>query len=249
MNELIKITEKEGQQLVSARELHEFLEINSNFTTWFNRMVDYGFNLGSDFIEVWHDSKNGNVTEKEIRSMNANQRSREGISKDYAITIDMAKEISMIQRSEKGKQARQYFIQCEKKLKEVVQTPKQLTALEQLDLQRQAILEVNDKVEALEKDMPLFKAECDELQDLVHKVGVRYLGGKKSKAYNDASLRGRVYADIQHQLKREFGVNKYAWIKHSQFNKAKEIISNYTLPIVLEDEIILANNQLEMEDM
>ena len=126
---------------------------------------------------------------------------------------------------------------------------KQLTALEQLDLQRQAILEVNDKVEALEKDMPLFKAECDELQDLVHKVGVRCLGGKNKKAYNDASLRGRVYADIQHQLKREFGVNKYAWIKHSQFNKAKEIISNYTLPIVLEDEIILANNQLEMEDM
>ena len=115
MQELIKITEKEGQQLVSAWELHEFLEINSNFTTWFNRMVDYGFNLGSDFIEVWHDSKNGNVTEKEIRSMNANQRSREGISKDYAITIDMAKEISMIQRSEKGKQARQYFINCEKK--------------------------------------------------------------------------------------------------------------------------------------
>lgn len=126
---------------------------------------------------------------------------------------------------------------------------KQLTALEQLQLQSEAILEVNTKVEALEKDMPLFKAECDELQDLVHKVGVRYLGGKKSKAYNDASLRGRVYADIQHQLKREFGVNKYAWIKHSQFNKAKEIISNYTLPIVLEDEIILANNQLEMEDM
>ena len=133
------------------------------------------------------------------------------------------------------------------RIKEVAQAPKQLTALEQLDLQRQAILEVNDKVEALEKDMPLFKAECDELQDLVHKVGVRCLGGKKSKAYNDASLRGRVYADIQHQLKREFGVNKYAWIKHSQFNKAKEIISNYTLPIVLEDEIALINNQLEME--
>ena len=141
------------------------------------------------------------------------------------------------------------YVQAFNQMEQAIQAPKQLTALEQLDLQRQAILEVNDKVEALEKDMPLFKAECDELQDLVHKVGVRYLGGKKSKAYNDASLRGRVYADIQHQLKREFGVNKYAWIKHSQFNRAKEIISNYTLPIVLEDEIILANNQLEMEDM
>lgn len=235
MNELIKITEKEGQQLVSARELHEFLESNERFSKWFLRMVDYGFEKDVDFTSVQKSTVVNNGAIRELE--------------DFAISIDMAKEISMIQRSEKGKQARQYFINCEKKLKEVAQAPKQLTALEQLDLQRQAILEVNDKVEALEKDMPLFKAECDELQDLVHKVGVRYLGGKKSKAYNDASLRGRVYADIQHQLKREFGVNKYAWIKHSQFNKAKEIISNYTLPIVLEDEIILANNQLEMEDM
>ena len=141
------------------------------------------------------------------------------------------------------------YVQAFNQMEQVIKAPKQLTAIERLKLQDEAILEINEKVDNLEGNMPLFKAECDELQDLVHKVGVRYLGGKKSKAYNDASLRGRVYADIQHQLKREFGVNKYAWIKHSQFNRAKEIISNYTLPIVLEDEIILANNQLEMEDM
>lgn len=232
MKELIKITEKEGQQLVSARELHEFLEITERFSSWFERYCKYGFEENLDYTgcKVFNT-----LAKQELQ--------------DYAMTIDMAKEFSMLQRSEKGKQARQYFINCEKKLKEVAQAPKQLTALEQLDLQRQAILEVNDKVEALEKDMPLFKAECDELQDLVHKVGVRYLGGKKSKAYNDASLRGRVYADIQHQLKREFGVNKYAWIKHSQFNRAKEIINEYKLPIVLEDEITLINNQLEMEEI
>ena len=237
MQELIKITEKDGQQLVSARELHEFLGVSKHITQWIKPYIkddnDYGFELNVDFMRI----------DGEVNPTNGLP------TVDFAITIEMAKELSMVSKTEKGKQARKYFIQCEKKLKEVAQAPKQLTALEQLDLQRQAILEVNDKVEALEKDMPLFKAECDELQDLVHKVGVRYLGGKKSKAYNDASLRGRVYADIQHQLKREFGVNKYAWIKHSQFNKAKEIISNYTLPIVLEDEITLFNNQLEMEDI
>lgn len=237
MNELIKITEKEGQQLVSARELHEFLGVSKHITQWIKPYIkddnDYGFELNVDFMRI----------DGEVNPTNGLP------TVDFAITIEMAKELSMVSKTEKGKQARKYFIQCEKKLKEVAQAPKQLTALEQLDLQRQAILEVNDKVEALEKDMPLFKAECDELQAVVHKIGVSLLGGKKSKAYNDASLRGRVYADIQHQLKREFGVNKYAWIKHSQFNRAKEIISNYTLPIVLEDEIILANNQLEMEDM
>lgn len=165
----------------------------------------------------------------------------------YLLTKQGCEMVANKLTGEKGILFTAEYVQAFNQMEQAIQAPKQLTALEQLDLQRQAILEVNDKVEALEKDMPLFKAECDELQDLVHKVGVRYLGGKKSKAYNDASLRGRVYADIQHQLKREFGVNKYAWIKHSQFIKAKEIISNYTLPIVLEDEITLFNNQLEME--
>lgn len=152
-------------------------------------------------------------------------------------------------QGEKGILFTAKYVKRFNQMEQAIQSPKKLTAIERLKLQDEAILEINEKVDNLEGNMPLFKAECDELQDLVHKVGVRYLGGKKSKAYNDASLRGRVYADIQHQLKREFGVNKYAWIKHSQFNKAKEIISNYTLPIVLEDEITLFNNQLEMEDI
>lgn len=237
MKELIKITEKDGQQLVSARELHEFLGVSKHITQWIKPYIkddnDYGFELNVDFMRI----------DGEVNPTNGLP------TVDFAITIEMAKELSMVSKTEKGKQARKYFIQCEKKLKEVVQAPKQLTAIERLKLQDEAILEINEKVDNLEGNMPLFKAECDELQDLVHKVGVRYLGGKKSKAYNDASLRGRVYADIQHQLKREFGVNKYAWIKHSQFNRAKEIINEYKLPIVLEDEITLINNQLEIGEI
>ena len=237
MKELIKITEKDGQQLVSARELHEFLGVSKHITQWIKPYIkddnDYGFELNVDFMRI----------DGEVNPTNGLP------TVDFAITIEMAKELSMVSKTEKGKQARKYFIQCEKKLKEVAQAPKQLTALEQLDLQRQAILEVNDKVEALEKDMPLFKAECDELQAVVHKIGVSLLGGKNKKAYKDVSLRSRVYSDIQQQLRREFGVNKYSWIKHNQFERAKEIVNNYKLPLVLEDEIILANNQLEMEDM
>ena len=97
MNNLIKITTNDNdEQLVRGRELHEFLGVDSNYTTWFKRMVDYGFSIGLDFIPVLEKSIGGRPKE------------------DHAIKLDMAKEISMIQRTEKGKQARQYFLQVEK---------------------------------------------------------------------------------------------------------------------------------------
>ena len=138
------------------------------------------------------------------------------------------------------------FAEMEEHIKRESET-KKLSAIEQLQLQNQAILEVNEKVDKIQNDMPLFKAECDELQALVKKTGVTLMGGKNAQAYKDNSLRCKVYADIQHQLRREFGVDKYSWIKHSQFNKAKEIITTYELPIILKDEISKINNQLSFE--
>lgn len=140
------------------------------------------------------------------------------------------------------------FSKMEEYIKEEIQQPKKLSALEQLQLQNQAILEVNEKVDKIQNDMPLFKAECDELQALVKKIGVGLMGGKNALAYKDNSLRGKVYSDMQHQLRREFGVDKYSWIKHSQFNQAKAIISNYELPTVLKDEIARINNQVSFEE-
>lgn len=88
--------ENDGSVAVMGRDLHEFLEINSNYTTWFDRMTEYGFAEGPDFLPILEKSNGG----------------RPGVN--HVLTIDMAKEISMIQRNEKGKQARQYFIQIEK---------------------------------------------------------------------------------------------------------------------------------------
>ena len=103
MSDLIKITIKDGKQLVSARELHDFLGIGVHFSTWMKRMCEYGFEEDIDFSILKSSNPNGGIAKID----------------DYVITIDMAKEISMIQRTEKGKQARLYFIECEKKLKEV----------------------------------------------------------------------------------------------------------------------------------
>ena len=97
--ELIKVNKENNT--VSARELHEFLEVETRFNDWFKRMCQYGFVEKEDY-------------EKIIVSVDTQKRVRTYEQVDYEITIDMAKEISMIQRTEKGKQARQYFIQCEK---------------------------------------------------------------------------------------------------------------------------------------
>jgi phage anti-repressor protein len=114
--ELIKITTKDGKQLVSARELHEFLEIGKVFGAWINDMIGYGFEENVDYTTYWSDSKNGNAVEY----LGSPQKmSAKGYTKEYIITIDMAKELSMIQRTEKGKQARLYFIECEKQLKTI----------------------------------------------------------------------------------------------------------------------------------
>lgn len=103
MNELIKIDYSNDNPVVSARELHEFLEVGTLYKDWFPRMREYGFTEGQDF----------NLLKIE-RVQNEGGRVVSRTVVDAAITIDMAKEICMLQRNEKGKQARQYFIQLEK---------------------------------------------------------------------------------------------------------------------------------------
>lgn len=197
-------------------------------------MVEYGFEEEIDFIRVAQKRATNNLKNPVTTVI------------DHAISIDMAKEISMIQRTEKGKIARQYFINCEKKLKEV----KKLSPMELMELQFKALKEqkekisqVENRVYKLEEDMPLFQIDCKEIQALVRKKGIEALGGYRSIAYNDNSLRGKVYSDIQQQIRREFGVLRYEAIKRSQLEMAKEIIINYKAPLVLENEIKLLNGQ------
>lgn len=101
MNAMIKVDLNENQEpIVSGRELHEVLEIKTDYKKWFDRMSEYGFSENVDFCTVSQKCPiaNGGYQEKF----------------DHAIKLDMAKEIAMIQRNDKGKQVRQYFIQVEK---------------------------------------------------------------------------------------------------------------------------------------
>ena len=98
--ELIPVTENEQNEVVvSGRDLHEFLEIGTEYKKWMSRMIEYGFEENIDYARVSQKSLTlggaQNITE-------------------HILKLDMAKEISMIQRNDKGKQARQYFLQIEK---------------------------------------------------------------------------------------------------------------------------------------
>ena len=97
MNELLKINYEADRITLSARELHKFLELSERFSNWFERMKQYGFVENQDYLG------------RKVFNTLAKQELQ-----DYEITLDMAKEISMIQRNEKGKEARQYFIEVEK---------------------------------------------------------------------------------------------------------------------------------------
>ena len=93
MNELIQVTYENDRPTVLGRDWHELLKVNSNYTTWFKRMCDYGFTENIDYATCFPnlESENQHGGQNKI---------------DHQLTIDMAKEICMLQRTEKGKQAR-----------------------------------------------------------------------------------------------------------------------------------------------
>lgn len=113
INELIKVKYESDKALVSARELHEFLGLSKRFSSWIEQYIKednkYGFEVDIDFTSVLSSTVVNNGAKRDLQ--------------DYAITTDMAKEISMITGTEKGRQARKYFLSCEKKLKEIATKP------------------------------------------------------------------------------------------------------------------------------
>lgn len=119
MTELIKISDQVfgsdriTVQTVSARDLHAFLEVRKDFSTWVKaRIEQYGFVEHNDF-----------VTAQNLRSpVLGSAKARAQIAIDYYLSIDMAKELAMVERNDKGKQARQYFLECERRAKQVATT-------------------------------------------------------------------------------------------------------------------------------
>lgn len=107
-NELVTIvTDERGQKLVSGRELHSVLEVKTRFNDWIKRMIVYGFEENVDYTLL---------TQKRVTNNPKNPYAQET---DYILTLDMAKHIAMVQRTEIGMRVRNYFLECEKQVIEV----------------------------------------------------------------------------------------------------------------------------------
>ncbi|WPK12289.1 phage antirepressor KilAC domain-containing protein [Lysinibacillus louembei] len=138
MDQLIQTaTNEQGEIIVSGRELHEFLGISTKYMDWIKRMFDYGFTENVDFTVFLKN-------EPDVTAFG-------GIRKitDHALKLDMAKEISMIQRNEKGKQARQYFLHLER-----LWNSPEMVIKRAMDFQQQKIIQLETQIQ---EDKPYTK--------------------------------------------------------------------------------------------
>ncbi len=142
---LIPVGEYCGKQVVSGRELHAFLQIGRDYTNWFKQMVEYGFTEGQDFTPITAESTGG--------------RPRV----DHALTLDMGKELGMIQRTELGRQIRQYFIEMEKR---ATAQPAELSTLQIIELAREAEL---GRIAAIERAV-IAEARAESTQLILDNV-------------------------------------------------------------------------------
>ena len=182
MNGLLKINYETEQPTVSARELHEGLEINTRFNDWFSRMTEYGFENGKDFY-----SKMSKTSEAGGRP-----------AVDYQISIDMAKQICMIQRNEKGRQYRQYFLGLEK----AWNTPEQIFA--------RALKMADQQIEKL-------KASNASLVEDIQRMRPKEVFADAVSVSNTCILIGEL-AKILKQNGVDIGQNRlFAWMRENRF--------------------------------
>ncbi|MGM0124717.1 hypothetical protein IGI37_002111 [Enterococcus sp. AZ194] len=210
MKELIKTFKNErGEILVSGRMLHEYLEVKDNYTDWFKRMVGYGFTENDDFM---------GFSEKSDKP----QGGRPSI--DHAMKLDMAKEISMLQRTDKGKQARQYFIEVEKQHKNLLDTSKLSPELQfmnsvvtQLASQELATKQLETKIDSVSEIVALNTLDWRKnANSLINQV-VRVQGG------GDAHR--TVRSDIYKEVERRAGANLSQRVTNKRRRMADEGIS------------------------
>jgi len=178
---------------VNARELHAFLEVGKDFSTWLkDRIEQYGFIVGCDFVEVFPafggNSKAGRP------------------AKEYALTFGMAKELSMVERNAKGKQARQYFIECERQAKVSAALPTikdphtaaLIHALTRVDALEQAQQQQSGEVQKLREDVAVIEARTQPENCHFTVLGYAKLHGQKIDVPT-ASRLGRRCAQLSRQ--------------------------------------------------
>ena len=226
---IVKRTE-DGELVVTSRQVAEDFRKEHNDTK--KRIRE----LIRDMGEISH---NYFILSKYKDSLNRTQE-------EYLLTRDGFSLLVMGFTGSRALEWKLKYIEAFNKMEQAIKNP-----FAHLSKELQAIIAIDTKVQKIEEDfntfksnLPLLNVDCKELQAEVRKKGIEVLGGYRSAAYNNKSLRSRTYQDIQYQIKREFGVNRYEAIKSRQVDKAIEIIRDYKAPYALADEITIENNQV-----
>lgn len=211
-NELIEIINEDGQQAVSTRELHKGLETGTRFNDWIQRRIkEYGFIEDEDFYSILSKTPNGGRP-----------------SKDLMISLDMAKELSMVENNDLGRKFRKYFIAAEKQAR---QQP--MTLPEQVQTIALGYGEMHKDVEAIKDDVQELKDneeirswERKQLLSIRREKVLSYLTG-----INDPdkfkSARSKLYQAIGSDFKRQFNLPAYDALPRKQFEMGRDFMLNW----------------------
>ncbi len=188
---------------VNAREIHEYLGVKTRFNDWINRAIEkYDFIENIDYSIL----SNGN-------------------SKDFVVTLDMAKELAMLENNPKGKEIRKYFIYFEQKAKEVIAN--QSSEIQLLQGMLNTLSKMDTRVSQLEKSKRLENWQEKELHDLKNKKV--YELAKKHDLTNDNEMVRKLHSRVWKAVKNRFNLPRYNELPILKFDEAKALINSLTL--------------------
>ena len=230
-NELVPVYETStGEKVVNGRELHSVLQSKQDFSTWVKARLkecDAQENVDYDRFHKKMEANNATMIE-------------------YIIKLDIAKEMAMLERNEKGKQVRRYFIEIEKKYKE--------NPLDNLSTELKAVIvvdkrvtQVEHRIEKLENNMTVSHEMIQTIKNRVNKKVTDILGGYESNAYKDRHIRGKVYSRFNKDYCDYFRINARANTLASKFEGALSYIDMWAPDTNLMLQIKNANAQMSME--
>lgn len=214
VNELFNLKEnRDGTVAVSGRELHEGLEIQTPYKQWIDRMIDYGFEINTDYIimsEKVHTQKSVRAYEQE----------------NHIMTLDMGKEIAMLQRSDAGKNIRRYFIEIEKSYRQ----QKPLSTADQIKLIAQGNSELNERIDTVEDEITDIrentKLDAGEYGAIAKAVSNKVAQIRYSMEIDKDNKKANkeLFQDINTEIKRVAGVSTRSQLKQKDFENVMELI-------------------------
>lgn len=190
MNELIKVTYDNDRATVSGRELHEKLEIKTPYTQWFERMAEYGFVENEDYIGL---------------SQKCEKPSGGRPSVDHQMTIEMAKQICMIQRTDAGRRYREYFLEIERKWND----PQMVMA--------RSLIYANKQLEILSGQLDAANARIEEVNAQIEEAKPKVLFADAVKASKTSIMVGEL-AKLLRQNGVSIGQNRmFEWLRNNDY--------------------------------